>query len=263
MPSIRKRRSRNPSYNAENYSKCNKFDTRNESDDNARTLGLSGRITKHDIFDLPPANARQSEFLELYHSDVPLIVQSGFPGTGKTTIALHTALTSLVRGECEKIIIVKPPVAIDSIGHLPGTIEEKGAPFEEVYQEQLKKMTQFNDPYQILKQRGQIEFRLSSFLRSLTFDDAVIIVDEYQNCDRESLRTILTRTGVNSRVILCGDGRQDDLMRMRRKSGFSYINQLLMNMQTRNYGVVNYRIDDCLRNEVIKDILQADLAIEE
>ena len=261
-----KRRSQKQSAQQNNRrNKHHKLDTSSESIKTQHDIGVKKTITKHDIIQLTPKTERQKDFLESYLSNCQLILQSGFAGTGKTTYSIYQALLTVLDPETpqNKIIIIKSPESTNDIGHLPGTIEEKQYAYEEPYSQIFSTILKFNNPYPILKELGIVEFRLTSFLRGLTLDGAVIILDEFQNTDTSEIRTVLTRMGTNSRMVLCGDAKQDDIERKRRKSSFNYINKLFALMP---YGVtqtIKYEKDDCLRHDIIKFILEADSQIED
>jgi predicted ribonuclease YlaK len=105
------------------------------------------------------------------------------------------------------------------MGFLPGSIKEKSKIYEQPYQDICKELYGRGDAYDILKNKGMIEFQTSSFLRGLTLDHSIIIVDECQNMTFSELSTIITRTGQNSKIIFCGDYRQTDLKYEDEKQG--------------------------------------------
>lgn len=243
-----------------NGRKVGTFDTSAESKEDQKRWGKDKTLTRHDLVPLTPLTEPQEDFLHAYASNTPLIIQQGSAGTGKTYYTLSKALEDIVNPNIpqSKIIIIRSAVSSRDVGFLKGTLEEKQAVYENVYRSAFSKLTKFNDPYDNLKAIGCVEFRLSSFVRGETFDDAIIIVDEFQNTDREEIFGILTRMGETSRMILCGDGRQDDLKRKKQRSAFSYLERLAEKLGQEKCAVINYRPEHCLRHGLVRDIMLAD-----
>lgn len=139
------------------------------------------------------------------------VVAVGSAGTGKTYVGLALALEALIEGRVNKIILIRSAVATRDIGFLPGTEAEKMAVYEQAFSSIVNELLGRGDAYQVLKQKGVIEFHSSSFLRGVTIKDAIIVVDEIANYNQHEMQTILSRVGDNARVILMGDFRQCDL----------------------------------------------------
>jgi len=138
------------------------------------------------------------------------------------------------------------------------TLDEKSLPYEQPYISLSKDMIKLNDPYTHLKSLGYVEFMLSSHLRGLTFDNAIILVDECQNFDSKELLTVLTRVGLNSKIVFCGDSKQDDLFRERIGSGFAYLNKLIQKMDPSYTSIITYNTQDIVRSGLVKEVLLAD-----
>lgn len=136
----------------------------------------------------------------------------GTPGTGKTYVGLYLGLNEVINhSNHKKVIIVRSAVPSRQIGFLPGSPKDKTQVYENPYYEHCSELFGRGDAYEILRQKKQIEFISTSFLRGLTFKDAVVIIDECQNMIWSEIYTVLTRIGPNCRVILCGDIKQSDL----------------------------------------------------
>lgn len=182
----------------------------------------------------------------------------------------------------KKVIIIRSAVEARKIGHLPGELEEKQAPFEDPYREIVKDIFKYADPYDNLKVVGLIEFRLTSHLRGINLENAIVILDEAQNLDYEELDTVYTRITSTSKIIICGDGKQTDLHRYREQSGLAKFVSIFDNMNkyedefddmsnmlypnyeegevsnyrnNPNYKVINYEPKDCLRNPKVRKYL--------
>ena len=150
-----------------------------------------------------------------------LTLLAGKAGSGKTLLACQIALEALFMKEAGKVIITRPTVSKEDIGFLPGDLREKMDPWvQPIYQN----MFALYDKVKIEKliEEGKIEIVPVSFMRGRTFLDSVIIVDEAQNVTHEQMEMIVTRIGLRSKMIICGDDHQVDL-KQRRDSGFRFL----------------------------------------
>lgn len=153
--------------------------------------------------------------------DNTLTLLAGKAGSGKTMLACQIALDRLFMKEIDKIIITRPTVSKEDIGFLPGDLREKMDPWvQPIYQN----MFALYDKVKIEKliEEGKIEIVPVSFMRGRTFLDSVIIVDEAQNVTHEQMQMIVTRLGLRSKMIICGDDHQVDL-KSKRDSGFRFL----------------------------------------
>jgi phosphate starvation-inducible PhoH-like protein len=107
------------------------------------------------------------------------------------------------------------------MGFLPGSIRDKTKVYEEPYKEICDDLFGRGDGYDILKLKHLIEFTTTSFLRGMTFNNAIVIVDETNNMLMSELDTVMTRMGNNSRIIFCGDYRQTDLNKPHEQEGIT------------------------------------------
>ena len=146
---------------------------------------------------------------------------AGTAGSGKTLLACQIALEKLFTKECDKIIITRPTVSKEEIGFLPGDLREKMDPWvQPIYQN----MYALYDKVKIEKliSDGAIEIVPVSFMRGRTFLDSIVIVDEAQNVTHEQMQMIVTRLGLRSKMIICGDDHQVDL-KQKKDSGFRFL----------------------------------------
>ena len=147
-----------------------------------------------------------------------LTLLAGKAGSGKTLLACQIALEALFMKEASKVIITRPTVSKEDIGFLPGDLREKMDPWvQPIYQN----MFALYDKVKIEKliEEGKIEIVPVSFMRGRTFLDSVIIVDEAQNVTHEQMEMIVTRIGLRSKMMICGDQHQTDLKK-KSESGF-------------------------------------------
>jgi len=145
----------------------------------------------------------------------------GSAGSGKTLLACQIALEKLFMREIEKIIIARPTVSKEEIGFLPGDLREKMDPWvQPIYQNMFALYDKVK--IEVLIQDGKIEIVPVSFMRGRTFLDSVVIVDEAQNVTHEQMQMIVTRLGLRSKMIVCGDDHQVDL-KSKKDSGFRFL----------------------------------------
>lgn len=188
----------------------------------------------------------------------------GYPGTGKSFISLYLALRELrigtdlltVDNEYDKITIIRSAVPSRDLGFLPGNEEEKSRAYEEPYENIVCQLYNRGDAYKILRRHGRIEFMTTSFLRGLTLDNTILILDEGQNCTIAELHTVLTRVGENTRVIICGDMGQNDLVYKRTEvSGLLETMRVLKKMDRVRF--VEFDSDDIVRSGFVRDYIMA------
>ena len=146
---------------------------------------------------------------------------AGKAGSGKTLLACQIALDGLFRRHYEKIIITRPTVSKEEIGFLPGDLHQKMDPWvQPIYQNMY--LLYGKDKIDPFINSGQIEIVPVSFMRGRTFLDSCIIVDEAQNVTHDQMEMIVTRVGLRSKMIICGDDGQVDL-KNKRETGFKFL----------------------------------------
>jgi len=146
---------------------------------------------------------------------------AGKAGSGKTLLACQVALDGLFRRHYEKIVITRPTVSKEEIGFLPGDLHQKMDPWvQPIYQNMY--LLYGKDKIDPFIEKGQIEIVPVSFMRGRTFLDSCIIVDEAQNVTHDQMEMIVTRVGLRSKMIICGDDGQVDL-KNRRDTGFKFL----------------------------------------
>lgn len=181
----------------------------------------------------------------------------GCAGTGKTFISMYLALKELEDGRSRrrKLVIIRTAQSSKDIGFLPGDEKRKLEVYEAPYKAICAELYHRDDAYEILKQKGLVEFHSTSFLRGTTIDDAIILVDEVQNLRQQEWFTVLTRTGDHSRVVLCGDTKQDDLTseRYKEKSGVADLIRVFDAMETTS--LIHFEVDDIVRSGFVRDLV--------
>lgn len=178
----------------------------------------------------------------------------GSAGTGKSFISLYLALNEIMNTpKYDRILIIRSAVPTKDQGFLPGTLKEKSRIYEEPYIHICNELLDRGDAYEIMKNKGQIEFTTTSYLRGLTFDDTIIILDEQQNSTFQEISTVLTRVGENSRVILCGDFKQSDMTR--EVSGINKMIRVAAAMSS--FTSIEFGLNDIVRSGFVKEFLIA------
>jgi len=167
-------------------------------------------------------NPAHQQFYDcIKNKDTKMAFVDGPAGTMKTYIAVYSALELIKNKEFEKLIYIRSIAesAEKSLGSLPGEIDDKFSPYAMPLIEKVREVSN-DSTCNMLKQKGVIEAIPVNFVRGLTFNNAIVIVDESQNLSRGELTTILTRFGRDSKYIICGDCKQADIGT---KSGFKDI----------------------------------------
>ena len=174
---------------------------------------------------------------------------AGSAGSGKTLLACQIALEKLFMKEVEKIIITRPTVSKEEIGFLPGDLREKMDPWvQPIYQN----MYALYDRVKVEKhiQEGDIEIVPVTFMRGRTFQDSIVIVDEAQNVTHEQMEMIVTRLGLRSKMIICGDDNQVDL-KNKRDSGFRFL--YTASKKIKNLAAISLKTNH--RNPIVEDLI--------
>ena len=185
----------------------------------------------------------------------------GCAGTGKTFISLYLALKQVLNPETpfDRVIVVRSLIPTREIGFLPGDEEDKAALYQVPYSNMMQFMFEqpneqaFSMLYERLKSQGSFFFLSTSFLRGLTFDNSIIIVDECQNLNFHELDTIITRVGQDSKIVFCGDFGQTDLTRTNEKNGLMNFLQILQEMK--EFNCVEFDIGDIVRSGFVRNYL--------
>ena len=208
---------------------------------------------------IQPITDHQVETFVSYDKGKNLFLH-GCAGTGKTFISMYLALKEIETGRTKrnKLVLIRSAQSSKDIGFLPGDEKRKLEVYEAAYRAICADLYHRDDAYDILKQRGIIEFHSTSFLRGTTIDDAIILVDEVQNCRYVELRTVLTRTGDRSRVVLCGDTKQDDLTSERYKESSGLRDMMMVFSRMDHMSTIQFDVDDIVRSGFVRDFIIAE-----
>ena len=159
----------------------------------------------------------------------------------------------------KKVYIVRSLIATREVGSVLGDIEDKSRLYQVPYEHMVKYMFQmssdeeFQNLYRNLKEQNIIEFWSTSFLRGTTLDDAIVIVDEFENLNFHELDSIITRVGQNSKIFFCGDATQTDLEQTVERNGIVDFIKILRRMPSLD--IIEFGIDDIVRSGLVKEYL--------
>lgn len=220
--------------------------------------GRSVRLRIDALNEIEPLTNNQKTFFESYDRGDYFIMLTGSAGTGKSFIAVTKALQEVLdkSSPFHKLVIVRSAVQSRDMGFTPGSVEEKMSLYEQPYIQICNTLFHRHDAYEILKEQRKIEFISTSFIRGMTFDDSIIVVDECQNMQWEELSTIMTRVGYQSKIIFCGDYKQTDLNRKSNdRSGLVKFHSVLKTMNSSTN--IEFTTDDIVRSSLVKEFLIA------
>ena len=194
-----------------------------------------------------------------YYDDGYNLSLLGYPGTGKSFISLYLALSEIEQNKNnspKSVTVVRSIVPSRDVGFLPGSAKEKARVYEAPYIDICNQLYRRGDAYDILQKKGIIHFETTSYLRSITMNDTIIIVDECQNMNGGELHTIMTRVGENSRIVFAGDFGQNDLEFKRGEfSGLAKFQEILDRMNS--FARIDFNANDIVRSGLVKEYILA------
>jgi len=204
--------------------------------------------------DVKPKTDNQKKLVEAIKNN-EIIITSGLPGTGKTFLACAEALKMLKNTDLpfQKIILVKSVTTLkdEEIGFLKGTMEEKMEPFMDSFLDNFNKIIG-EVLTNKLREQGYIQIKPIAYVRGRSIDKSIIIIDEAQNITLDNMRTLMTRIGDNSKMIILGDVKQKDI-RNKKESSLEVVIEKFKDKS--GFGIVELRnSEDIVRNPIIKVI---------
>jgi phosphate starvation-inducible PhoH-like protein len=252
---------------AKNRNKSKKKQNRRDEIESLRAIGANMMAKQegpqkktwsiHDLKSIQPITNTQKDFFTGYLQNSNINAY-GSAGTGKTFLGLFLGLRDVIDKNMpqDQLIIVRSAVASRDVGHLPGDIDEKMAVFETPYIDICSELFRKPSTYGNMKEAGLIKFMPTSFIRGTTWDNSIILVDESQNMSWHEISSIMTRVGSNSKVILAGDYKQDDLYNKRNES--SGIMRLINTTERMSEFVnINFKVEDIVRSDFVKSWIMA------
>ena len=230
----------------------------------AKQMRKKKPINNEYLVDVTPLTDNQKILFDSYNQQKN-IVAYGVAGTGKTFITLYNALKDVLNETTtyERVYIVRSLVSTREIGFLPGDHEDKADIYQIPYKHMVKYMFQmpsdadFEMLYGNLRSQETIKFWSTSFIRGTTLDNAIIIVDEFQNLNFHELDSIITRVGENSKICFCGDATQSDLTKTNDRNGIVDFMNILRKMVS--FDIIEFDVNDIVRSGLVKEYIVAKL----
>ena len=217
-------------------------------------------ITNSDLVKIEPVTDNQKVVFESYKKGQNQFLY-GCAGTGKTFVTLYLAMQEVLRNDTpyDRVVMVRSLIPTREIGFLPGDEEDKAALYQVPYSNMVQFMFKqpneqaFSMLYDRLKTQGSFYFLSTSFLRGLTFDNSIIIVDECKNLNFHELDTIVTRVGQDSKIMFCGDFMQTDLSKVNERNGLHDFLRILEEME--EFNCLEFNIGDIVRSGFVRNYL--------
>jgi phosphate starvation-inducible PhoH-like protein len=212
------------------------------------------KVRLEDLPHLEPRNKNQRKAIESF--DNRHLILSGYAGTGKTCLALSLGLEAVLDKSTpyHDIIIMRSIVPTRDIGFLPGDEQQKKdaytGPYRAILQELFKCLTAWDN----LMANNLLHFESTSFIRGITYNNAVIVVDEMQNLNYHELCSVITRVGKNCKIIFSGDFHQSDFKQDKEKHGLNDFLEI-MKMMPNQFGFIEFGVDDIVRSGLVKDFI--------
>ena len=230
----------------------------------AKQMRKKKPINNEYLVDITPLTDNQKFLFDSYNQQKN-VVAYGVAGTGKTFITLYNALKDVLDETTpyERVYIVRSLVSTREIGFLPGDHEDKADIYQIPYKHMVKYMFQmpsdadFEMLYGNLRSQETIKFWSTSFIRGTTLDNAIIIVDEFQNLNFHELDSIITRVGENSKICFCGDDTQSDLTKTNDRNGIVDFMNILRKMVS--FDIIEFDVNDIVRSGLVKEYIVAKL----
>ena len=208
------------------------------------------------LIEIEPKTEAQSVFFENYETGKSQLLL-GFPGTGKTFLSLYKAFYDIIYGggNVQQLVIVRSAVPTRDIGFLPGDLNEKSQVYELPYKKICSELFGRDDAYEILVSHGVIRFMITSYVRGITLDRCIVIMDEFQNCTSHEADSVLTRLGEDSKALFCGDFMQTDFTKKADRDICNFV-EVLQSMPNW-FDINHFYADDIVRSGLVKAYIKA------
>lgn len=203
---------------------------------------------------IDPLTENQKKSFQAYSQGKNLMLH-GIAGTGKSFISMYLGLKEILEDNSpyKKLVIVRSVVPTRDMGFLPGNQKEKQKVYEAPYYAISSELFGRGDAYEYLKAKNVIEFISTSFIRGITLNDCIILVDEIANCTLHELDSVITRIGKNCKIVFCGDFRQSDFVKNNDKQGLHEFMKIIQKMKS--FVFVDFDENDIVRSSTVKDYI--------
>ena len=207
-----------------------------------------------DLLTIEPITDHQHQAFNAWREGDHLALM-GTAGTGKTFLAMYLALEEVLDRSTpyDQLIIVRSVVPTRDVGYLPGSLEEKLDAFTGPYRAATAEMFEDNKAYEKLIHNDYLKFESTSYIRGVTFDHSIILVDECQNLNFHELDSVITRVGQGTKIIFSGDYKQSDFKSDRDKKGINTFLQILDQMK--HFSIINFTWEDIVRSDFVRDYI--------
>lgn len=210
---------------------------------------------------ITPLTDNQRLTFDNYESNKHLLL-IGTAGTGKSFLSIYLGMQDIMEEQThKKMVIIRSVVPTRDMGFLPGNNKEKSKVYEAPYYSIFSEIFGRGDAYEYLKNKNVVEFMTTSFVRGITLNNCIIVVDEIQNMTANELHSVFTRIGKNCRVVFAGDIKQNDLSGKREQSGFKDFFKVLDEM--RDFSIIEFTREDIVRSDLVKSYIIAREKLEE
>ena len=201
-----------------------------------------------------PRNRNQEQYvLQLLDETKDIVFGIGPAGTGKTLLAVQVAVKLFKEGQIDKIIVTRPAVSVDEdLGFLPGTLEQKMAPWTRPIFDVLREYFNAREIEGMIEE-GIIEIAPLAYMRGRTFKNSFILADEMQNATQNQMKMLLTRLGEGSMMAVTGDLAQADRLK---DNGLIDFTDRLAEANLSHIDIVNFGQGDIERHEAVKEVLK-------
>jgi len=203
---------------------------------------------------IEPLTENQKRSFEAYQQGKNLMLH-GIAGTGKSFISLYLSLNQILSENSvyKKLVIVRSVVPTRDMGFLPGSPKEKAKVYESPYYAICSELFGRGDAYDYLKNKNLVEFISTSFIRGVTLNDCIIVVDEIANLTLHELDSVITRVGKNCKIIFSGDFRQSDFTKDQEKNGLNDFMRIIKRMKS--FEFIDFQREDIVRSKMVKDYI--------
>lgn len=220
---------------------------------NSKVINIQEKIN-FNLKKIEPLTDNQKLSFEAYGLGKNLMLH-GIAGTGKSFISLYLGLKQVLSEDHQykKIVIVRSVVPTRDMGFLPGNNKEKARVYEAPYYAICSELFGRSDAYEYLKNKNIIDFISTSFIRGITLNDCIVIVDEIANLTGHELDSVITRIGKNCKIIFCGDFRQSDFTKDQEKNGLMDFMRVIKRMKS--FEFIDFQKEDIVRSSMVKNYI--------